>query len=62
MKRIRELLKDIMRHPEESIVKPERQRFQLSDCRSRRITKEHRLVYRIDKDVIVVPSCRYHYE
>ncbi len=41
--RIRELLKDISRHPEEGIGKPERLGFQLSGCRSRRITKEHRL-------------------
>ncbi len=62
VKRIRELLKDIGRHPEEGIGKPERLRFQLSDCWSRRITKEHRLVYKVDKDVVVVISCRYHYE
>ena len=61
-KRIRELLKDIMRHPEEGIGKPERLRFQLSGCWSRRITKEHRLVYKVEKDVIIILSCRYHYE
>jgi toxin YoeB len=62
VKRIRELLKDIGRHPEEGIGKPERLRFQLSGCWSRRITKEHRLVYKVDKDVVTVISCRYHYE
>lgn len=62
VKRIRELLKDIGRHPEEGIGKPEWLRFQLSGCWSRRITKEHRLVYKVDKDVVVVISCRYHYE
>jgi toxin YoeB len=61
-KRIRDLLKDIIRHPEEGIGKPERLRFQLSDCWSRRISKEHRLVYKVEKDVIIVISCRYHYE
>ena len=61
-KRIRELLKDIRRHPEEGIGKPERLRFQLSGYWSRRITKEHRLVYKFDKEVVVVISCRYHYE
>jgi toxin YoeB len=62
VKRIRELLKDIGRHPEEGIGKPERLKFQLSDCWSRRITKEHRLVYKVDKDTVTVISCRYHYE
>lgn len=62
VKRIRELLKDILRHPEEGIGKPERLRFQLAGCWSRRISKEHRLVYQIDKNAITVISCRYHYE
>lgn len=62
VKRIRELLKDIGRHPEEGIGKPERLKFQLSGCWSRRITKEHRLVYKVDKDTMTVISCRYHYE
>lgn len=62
VKRIRELLKDIGRHPEEGIGKPERLKFQLSGCWSRRITKEHRLVYKVDKDTVTVISCRYHYE
>ena len=62
VKRIRELLKDIGRHTEEGIGKPERLKFQLSGCWSRRITKEHRLVYKVDKDTVTVISCRYHYE
>jgi toxin YoeB len=62
VKRIRELLKDILRHPEEGIGKPERLKFQLTGCWSRRISKEHRLVYQIEKDAITVISCRYHYE
>ena len=62
VKRIRELLKDILRHPEEGLGKPERLRFQLSGCWSRRISKEHRLVYKIEKLSIIVISCRYHYE
>ena len=62
VKRIRELLKDILRHPQEGIGKPERLKFQLSGCWSRRITKEHRLVYQIQKEGVIVISCRYHYE
>ena len=62
VKRIRELVKDIVRDPEEGIGKPEKLRFQLSGCWSRRITNEHRLVYKVDKDVIIIISCRYHYD
>ena len=62
VKRIRELLKDIVRHPEEGIGKPEQLKFQLSGYWSRRITKEHRLVYKVEDDAIIVISCRYHYE
>lgn len=62
VKRIRELFKDILRHSQEGIGKPERLKFQLAGCWSRRITKEHRLVYQIEKDAIIVISCRYHYE
>jgi toxin YoeB len=59
--RIRKLLKDILRNPEEGIGKPERLKFQLSGCWSRRINEEHRLVYQIQNDAIIVISCRYHY-
>ena len=62
VRRIRELLKDIFRHPEEGIGKPERLKFQLAGCWSRRISKEHRLVYKVEKNCITIISCRYHYE
>lgn len=61
VKRIRKLLKDMLRNPEEGIGKPERLKFQLSSCLSRRINDEHRLVYQVEKDVIIIISCRYHY-
>lgn len=60
-KRVRLLLKDIIRKPTEGVGKPERLRFQLSDCWSRRINKEHRLVYKVENDTVIVISCRYHY-
>ena len=61
-KRIKLLLKDILRSPEDGIGKPERLRFQLSGHWSRRISKEHRLVYKVEKEIITVISCRFHYE
>ena len=60
--RIRKLLKDIIRNPEEGIGKPEKLRFHLAGYSSRRINQEHRLIYRIEGDKIIVLSCRYHYE
>lgn len=61
VKRIRTLLKDMIRNPVEGIGKPEKLRFDLSGCWSRRINDEHRLVYKTEKDTIIVISCRYHY-
>jgi toxin YoeB len=61
VKRIRKVLKDILRNPEEGIGKPERLKFQLSGLLSSRINDEHRLVYKIQEDAIIIISCRYHY-
>ncbi|HYA41557.1 MAG TPA: Txe/YoeB family addiction module toxin [Syntrophobacteraceae bacterium] len=59
--RIRRLLKDIIRNPEGGIGKPEKLRFQLGGYWSRRISQEHRLIYKIDGNSVIVLSCRYHY-
>lgn len=59
--RIRKLLKEILRDPAGGIGKPEKLKFQLSGCWSRRINQEHRLVYMVEKENIIVVSCRYHY-
>lgn len=63
VKRINRLLRDVQRGGHEGIGKPEPLRFQLSGYWSRRITDEHRLVYRIaDNGDALIASCRYHYE
>lgn len=62
LKRINELLKDIQREPFSGIGKPEALKYELSGCYSRRIDHEHRLVYMVDDDTIIVISCRYHYQ
>ncbi|GBF78939.1 Txe/YoeB family addiction module toxin [Aphanothece sacrum] len=55
------LIKDIQRDPFSGLGKPEALKYELSGLWSRRITDEHRLVYSItDEDVIIV-SCRFHY-
>jgi toxin YoeB len=62
LKKVNELLKDISRNPYEGIGKPEPLKHALSGFWSRRITDEHRLVYRVEGDVIKVAQVRYHYE
>lgn len=62
LKKVNELLKDVSRNHYEGIGKPEPLKHALSGYWSRRITDEHRLVYRVDGDVIKVAQARYHYE
>jgi toxin YoeB len=59
--RVLALLEEIRRTPFEGIGKPEPLRFQLAGCWSRRIDREHRLVYQVEEAEIVVLACRYHY-
>ena len=61
LKKINALIKDIKREPFDGLGKPEALKYELSGCWSRRITEEHRLVYEITLDSIVIISCRYHY-
>ncbi|MBU5274826.1 Txe/YoeB family addiction module toxin [Levilactobacillus brevis] len=58
---VNNLIKSIDRTPFEGLGKPEALRNDLSGYWSRRITQEHRLVYRIKDDEIQILSCRYHY-
>ncbi len=62
LKKINELIKDIERHPYEGLGKPEPLRFDLAGFWSRRIDREHRLVYRVIDQEILIYSCRYHYD
>ena len=62
LRRINSLLKDIDRNGNEGIGKPEALKHGFHGYWSRRITDEHRLIYRIDKDGIRIAQCRYHYE
>ena len=61
-KRIYELLKDIRRHPFEGIGKPELLKGNLSGYWSRRITDEHRLIYKVESpEHILIISVKGHY-
>ena len=59
--RIVRLIKDIERAPFEGLGKPEPLRHDLTGFWSRRITDEHRLVYAVDKERILIAQARYHY-
>ncbi len=62
LKKINELIRDIQRTPYEGKGKPEPLKYDLAGFWSRRIDREHRLVYQVREQEIVVLSCRYHYD
>jgi len=61
LKKINSLIKDTKRDPFDGIGKPEPLKYEFSGFWSRRISDEHRLVYELCDNAIVVVSCRYHY-
>lgn len=62
LKRVNALLQEIARNGNGGIGKPEPLKHGFSGYWSRRITDEHRLVYKLVDDGIKVAACRYHYE
>ena len=61
LKRINRLLEDCLRDPFAGIGKPEPLRHALAGSWSRRIDEEHRLVYLVDGEDLVIMQARYHY-
>ena len=59
--RINTLIRDIERAPFEGIGKPEPLKHVLSGYWSRRITDEHRIVYKVEDDSLLIAQLRYHY-
>ena len=59
--KVNRLIAECQRHPFEGTGKPEPLRGDYSGWWSRRIDREHRLVYRIDGGNLVIAQCRYHY-
>ena len=59
--RVLDLVEAVMRDPFGGLGKPEPLRYALAGCWSRRITQEHRLVYRVTGDAIDFLQARYHY-
>lgn len=62
VKKINQLIRDIIRNPTEGIGKPEALKYDLSGYWSRRIDREHRIVYQFDEHHIYIFACRYHYD
>lgn len=61
MQRINELIKAIVRTPFEGIGKPEPLKHGLKGYWSRRINDEHRIVYKVQDDSLLIAQCKYHY-
>jgi toxin YoeB len=66
MKKITSLIEDILIHPYEGLGKPEQLKYELSGRWSRRIDKEHRIIYRITEEnnieILNILSLKGHYE
>lgn len=62
VQKINDLLKDISRTPYSGLGKPEPLKYKYKGWWSRRITSEHRLIYRCNEDEILIAKSRYHYD
>jgi toxin YoeB len=61
LKKINALIREIERTPFEGIGKPEPLKHNLAGWWSRRINLEHRIVYKVEDDSVIILQCRYHY-
>ncbi len=61
LKRINRMIEEAVRDPGAGIGKPERLSHNLSGYWSRRITDEHRLVYQLRDEELIIVQVRYHY-
>jgi len=60
-RRIQRLIKETTRDPFSGIGKPEPLKNNLKGYWSKRITDEHRLVYKVENDQLIIISCKFHY-
>ena len=60
--RINDLIKDISRTPYTGIGKPEPLKYKYKGFWSRRITDEHRLIYQVRGDELLIVKCRFHFD
>ena len=61
LKRINSLIKDTLRNPKDGIGNPEELKHEIQGFWSRRIDKQHRLVYSYIESELLIVACRYHY-
>ena len=61
LQKVNELIKDCQRAPFDGIGKPEALKNDLSGWWSRRVTQEHRLVYKVENNMLYIAQCRKHY-
>jgi toxin YoeB len=59
--KVMELIAVCLRDPFVGIGKPEPLQHEFAGCWSRRIDREHRIVYRVEGERLIVLQCRYHY-
>ena len=62
LKKINELIREIQRTPFHGKGNPEPLKYDLSGLWSRRISREHRLVYKVSDNELMIYGCRYHYD
>ena len=62
LQRINILLKEISRHPHTGTGKPEPLKYKYKGYWTRRIDGEHRLIYKVMEDDILIAKCRFHYD
>ena len=60
--KVRKLIQETAKTPYEGTGKPEPLKYDYAGCWSRRITDEHRLVYKVSADLIEIVSCKFHYK
>lgn len=62
LRKILQLIEDVRRNPYEGLGKPEPLKHDYAGFWSRRIDEEHRLVYEVTEDEIIIAQCRFHYK
>ncbi len=61
LKKLNALIKECQRTPFSGSGQPEPLKHEFSGSWSRRITQEHRLIYRVEGEILIIAQCRYHY-
>jgi toxin YoeB len=62
LQRVNDVIRDALRNPFTGIGKPEPLRNNLKGWWSRRITGEHRLIYKVEGESLLIMQCRFHYD